>query len=196
MPRRRLTHALLAAVLAWALPLMASAQTTDVAGVKFDNEITLQGGKLLLNGAGIRTKFIIKVYAAGLYVPARLGTPEAAWDTRTPRILKVVMLREVDANDMGKLLTSGMEKNTSEEEFARAAPGTARLLALFAAKKKLAAGDSFAIEWAPGKGTVISINGKSEEPIAEPDFFASLMKIWLGKSPADDSLKDALLGKG
>ena len=196
MPNRRLTLAFLAAALALTVPVTASAQTTDVAGVKFDNEIALRGSKLLLNGTGIRTKFVIKVYAAGLYVPTRLGTPEAVWDTKAPRLLKVVMLREVDADDMGKLLTSGMEKNTSREEFARAAPGTARLLELFAAKKKLAPGDSFSIEWAPGAGTVISINGKAEEPIAEPDFFASLMKIWLGRSPADDALKDALLGKG
>ena len=31
------------------------------------------------------------------------------------------------------------------------------------------------------------------EPVKQPEFYASLMKIWLGHSPADAALKDALL---
>jgi hypothetical protein len=39
------------------------------------------------------------------------------------------------------------------------------------------------------------LNGKVQgAPIKEPEFFGALMRIWLGKSPADDQLKDALLG--
>ncbi len=33
------------------------------------------------------------------------------------------------------------------------------------------------------------------DPIPEPEFFNGLLRIWLGKSPADHLLKDALLGK-
>ena len=58
------------------------------------------------------------------------------------------------------------------------------------------AGDAFSVDWLPGSGTVVLINGKAEiEPIREPEFFNSLMSIWLGASPADYALKDALLGK-
>jgi hypothetical protein len=67
---------------------------------------------------------------------------------------------------------------------------------IFAAKKKLASGESFQVDWVPGQGTVILINGKpAAEPIKEPEFYSALMKIWLGKEPADANLKDALLGK-
>ena len=194
MFRRSLIAALPA--IALALPITARAQSaiTEVNGVKFDNEITLRGGKLLLNGAGTRYKFVVKVYAAGLYVPARIATPEATWDTRAPRALKVVMLRDIDANELGKLFTDGMQKNATREEFGKAIPGTLKLAELFAAKKKLVAGDSFFIEWLPGVGTSVVINGKPEfEPVKEPEFFSSLMKIWFGKSPADYQLKDALL---
>ena len=68
---------------------------------------------------------------------------------------------------------------------------------VFSTRKKLLAGESFAVEWLPGSGTVISVNGKPEgAPVKEPEFYSALMKIWLGKSPADPQLKDALLGKG
>ena len=47
-----------------------------------------------------------------------------------------------------------------------------------------------------GLSTTVVINGKAAgEPIKEPEFFTALMKIWLGKSPADAQLKVALLGK-
>lgn len=194
MFRRSLIAALPAIALSLPITALAQSTVTEVNGVKFDNEITLRGNKLLLNGAGTRYKFVVKVYAAGLYVPARISTPEAAWDTKTPRAFKVVMLRDIDANELGKLLTDGMQKNATREEFGKAIPGTLKLAELFAAKKKLVAGDNFIIEWAPGIGTSVVINGKPEfEPVKEPEFFSSLMKIWFGKSPADYQLKDALL---
>jgi len=193
--RRRLIHC--SAFLALALPIGAAAQSTftEVNGIKFDNEITLHGNKLLLNGAGTRYKFVIKVYAAGFYVPARVSTPEAAWDASKPRALKIAMLRDIDANELGRLFTRGMQDNTTREDFGKAIPGTLKLAELFSARKKLVAGDYFIVDYQPGVGTVIVINGKPEtDAIKEPEFFSSLMKIWLGKSPADYQLKDALLG--
>jgi Chalcone isomerase-like len=173
----------------------AQSSVTETSGIKFDNETTLHGNKLVLNGAGTRYKFVVKVYAAGLYVPAKVSTPEAAWDASRPRALKIVMLREIDANELGKLFTRGMQDNTTREEFGKAIPGTLKLAELFAARKKLVAGDYFVIDYQPGVGTVIVVNGKPEtEAVKEPEFFSSLMKIWLGKSPADHQLKDALLG--
>jgi hypothetical protein len=67
---------------------------------------------------------------------------------------------------------------------------------IFSSRKKLTTGESFAVEWLPGTGTVISVNGKPEgAPIKEPEFYSALMKIWLGKAPADAQLKEALLGR-
>ena len=57
-------------------------------------------------------------------------------------------------------------------------------------------GGAHAIYVTNGVGTVIHVNGKpATEPIKEPEFFSALVKIWLGQSPADSMLKDALLGK-
>ena len=42
----------------------------------------------------------------------------------------------------------------------------------------------------------MSVKGKQQgEPFKEPEFYAALMRIWLGTAPADNKLKDALLGK-
>ncbi len=192
---RRTIVALAAAVLALS-HLPVSAQTTEVAGVKYEQSTTVAGTRLLLNGVGVRYKAVFKVYTAGLYLAAKASTTEAVLAAPGPKRLHIVMLRDIDANELGKLFTRGMEDNAPREEFSKSIAGTLRLSELFAAKKKLLAGDNFSVEWVPGQGTTVLINGKASiEPIKEPEFFTALMKIWLGKSPADSLLKDALLGK-
>ena len=192
--RRLLALTALAAALV--LPASAHAQTTEVAGVKFANTLQVGNTKLQLNGAGIRYKVVFKVYAAALYLTDKATTPEAVLAAPGPRHLQIVMLREIDANELGKLFTKGMEQNAPREEFSKSIAGIMRMSEIFSSRKKLVAGDSFAVEWVPGTGTVILVNGKPEgQPIKEPEFYSALMKIWFGKSPADPQLKDALLGK-
>lgn len=182
------------AALSFALPLTVRADTTEVGGMKYDNTLTLGNAKLQLNGAGIRYKFV-KVYTAGLYLGAKASTPEAVLAATGPRRMHIVMLRDIDSNELGKLFTRGMEQNATREEFGKLIPGTIKMGEIFAARKKLAAGESFSIDYVPGTGVTILVNGKpTAEPIKEPEFFNGLMKIWLGKSPADAQLKEALLG--
>lgn len=174
----------------------AQAQVTEVGGIKFDQQIQVHGTPLQLNGAGVRYKAIFKVYAAGLYLTKKASTPEAVLGSPGPRRMNIVMLRDIDGNELGKLFTRGMEQNASREDFAKSIPGTIKMGEIFAAKKKLAAGESFQVDWVPGQGTYILVNGKPmAEPIKEPEFYSSLIKIWLGNQPADAALKDALLGK-
>jgi hypothetical protein len=67
---------------------------------------------------------------------------------------------------------------------------------MFSEYKTLKPGDTFTIDWLPGAGTIITIKGKTfGEPFKEPEFFNALTSIWLGKSPADWQLKEALLGQ-
>lgn len=192
----RRTLALAAVAAALTSPLASSARTTDIAGVKFTDTVQVGSNKLQLNGAGVRHKLVFKVYAAALYLSEKAATPEAVLAAPGPRRLQIVMLREIDANELGKLFTKGMEQNAPREEFSKSIAGILRMSDIFSSRKKLQAGESFAVEWLPGTGTVISVNGKPEgAPIKEPEFYSALMKIWLGKAPVDAQLKDALLGK-
>lgn len=184
-----------AALLALLLPLTALADTVDVAGVKYETLQEVGGQKLQLNGAGIRYKLIIKVYAAGLYLGSKASTPEAVLAATGPKRIHIVALRDIDGNDLGKLFTKGMEQNAPREEFVKSINGVLKIAEMFAAKKELAKGEHFSVDWLPGIGSVVSVNGKPQgEPIKEPEFFNALLRIWIGKSPADDQLKDALLG--
>jgi hypothetical protein len=198
MWRRLGSSLLLGCVLSLGAMSFARAEPVDLAGIKYEETEQVGGAKLQLNGAGIRYKAIFKVYTAGLYLPGRMNNPEAIYAaSATPRRIHIVMLREIDGNELGKLFTQGMEKNSPREIFAKSINGTIKMADLFSKRKKLSAGESFSVDWIPGSGTVILVNGKVEaEPIKEPEFYAALMSIWLGPSPADSQLKEALLGKG
>ncbi len=185
---------LLALVFALA-PLATRAQSVDVAGVKFDTNLDLAGQKLQLNGAGIRYKFVIKVYAAGLYLGAKANTPEAVLAAPGVKRIQIVALRDIDGKDLGKLFTKGIEQNTTREEFMKSITGVLKIAEMFSIKKELLKGESFSVDYVPGIGSLVLLNGKPQgEPIKEPEFFGAMMHIWLGKSPADEQLKEALLG--
>lgn len=173
----------------------ALAQLT-VSGVKFDSSIDLHGSKLQLNGAGTRYKAIFKVYAAGLYLPKKAGTPQEVLAMPGAKRLSITMLRDIDSAELGKLFSRGMEDNMDKAAFSKLIPGVIRMSQLFTDCKKLSAGDSFMIDWIPGTGTVITVKcAKDKEPFKEPEFYNALLRIWLGPQPADWKLKDALLGQ-
>lgn len=173
----------------------AWAQAVEVANVKYEPALDLAGQKLVLNGAGIRYKFVVKVYTAGLYLTAKASTPAEVLATPGPKRIHISMLRDIDGNELGKLFTKGIEANVSREEFAKSINGVLKLSEIFASRKQLNSGDNFSVDYVPGVGSTVLLNGKPiGEVIKEPEFFSSLLRIWLGDKPADDNLKDALLG--
>ena len=172
------------------------AATVDVAGVKLEDMSSVGNSALQLNGSGVRYKAIFKVYAAGLYLSKKSGTPEEVMAAPGPKRMSITMLREIDSGELGKLFSRGIEGNMDKAAFSRIIPGVIRMSQVFSDYKKLQAGDNFMMDYIPGTGTIITVKGKVQgEPFKEPEFYNALMGIWLGKNPADYRLKDALLGK-
>ena len=168
----------------------------EVSGVRYAPTAQVAGTTLQLNGAGTRFKFVVRVYTAGLYIGSKAATPEAVYAAPGAKRLQVVMLRDIDANELGRLFTRGMQDNAPREAFSKSIPGTLRMVDIFSAKKKLLTGETFSLDYAPGVGTTVLVNGKPQgEPVREVEFFNALLSIWLGPNPADDGLKAALMGQ-
>ena len=185
-----------AAVAAFAIACSAAAATIDVGGAKIEDAVDLQGSKLQLNGAGVRYRAVFKVYAAGLYLGKKVATPDEVFAAPGAKRMSVTLLRDIDSNELGKAFTKGFEENTPKSDMSKLVPGLVKMGQIFANQKKMVSGDNFTIDWIPGTGTIITVKGKQQgEPFTEPEFYAALMRIWLGPNPADSKLKDALLGK-
>jgi len=55
-------------------------------------------------------------------------------------------------------------------------------------------GDVVMLDYLPGKGTRVTIKGKVKGIIKGKDFNRALLDVWLGNKPADEDLKQAMLG--
>ncbi|MFZ1910107.1 MAG: chalcone isomerase family protein [Burkholderiales bacterium] len=187
--RQSLLLALVA--LAASLPALAA----EVAGVKFPEQVQAEGKQLVLNGAGLRRKFIFKVYAMALYLPARAASAAAAIDTPGPKRISIGMLRDVDAKTFSDALREGIEANQSEAEVKAIEPRIKQLEAVMQKVGTAKDGMRIRLDWVPGAGTQVSIDGApADEPISGEDFYRALLRIWLGPHAVQNDLKRALLG--
>ena len=195
-PSRRLViHGACALLLAAALPAIPAFAATDVAGVKFDDTATVQGQALKLNGAGLRTKVIFKVYALGLYLPEKKTTTADIQAAQGARRIHIVSLRDLSSQDFGDAFMKGLNANTDAAERTRLLPQTKTFGEMFAAIPGLKKGDVLLVDWIPGTGTVCTLNGKKiGETVPDLAFYNAILRIWIGNEPADSDLKPKLLG--
>ena len=171
------------------------AQTVEREGAKLESSLQLGGTTLQLNGVGVRTRAVFKVYVAGLYVPAKSNNAAALLAQSGPRRLSLTMLRNVDAESFTSPLNDGLQKNHSEAQLAALKPRIDAFNAAFKAIGEAKKGDTILLEYLPDSGTRILVNGQPRSPnIAGEDFYTALLRIWLGDKPADDDLKKGLLG--
>jgi hypothetical protein len=173
----------------WALAV------TELSGVKLDDEVTLANQKLVLNGAGIRTRFGFSVYVCGLYLKEKRHTLADVIALPGAKKVAVTMLREISSDDLGDALLSGMRKNSTPEQTSRIGVQLVQLGQLFGSIPRLKKGDTFSLDYVPDIGTTIVVNGKAAlDPLPDAAFFEAILRIWMGDNPADSSLKPLLLG--
>lgn len=197
--RRLVMHGACALLLAAALPTIpaavAASSATDVAGVKFDDTATVQGQALKLNGAGLRTKVIFKVYALGLYLPEKKTSAADIQAVQGARRIQIVSLRDLSSQDFSEAFMKGLNANTDAAERARLQGQIKTFDSMFAAIPGLKKGDVLLVDWIPGTGTVCTLNGKKiGETVPDVAFYNAILRIWIGNEPADSDLKPKLLG--
>jgi hypothetical protein len=171
------------------------AAAAEVSGVKFDETTTVAGKELVLNGAGLRKKFIMKVYAAGLYLPEKKNTVQDVLKLEGPRQMTLVMMRDISSEDLGEAFITGLNNNIDNAEKAKYAGQISKFGEMFGAIASLKKGDVLHLNWIPASGIQTELNGKKIGEVASDlGFYNAVLRIWLGDKPADSSLKPALLG--
>ena len=194
VPMNHLKKSLLAGFATLVFSAASLAATIDIAGVKVQDTATVNGVKLQLNGAGVRTK-IFKIYVAELFTTQKVSSLQELLAAPGPKRISLTMVREVDAGAFGKLLTRGVEDNVPKNQMSKLIPGLIRMSDIFSQNKVMKVGDVILMDWIPGTGMVVTAKNETQgEPFKESEFFAGMMSIWFGASPADWKLKDAMLG--
>lgn len=173
----------------------ASAQPVEVEGQKFDPTVMLGGQTLQLNGVGLRRRAIFKVYVAGLYVTQKTNNAASIIGDKGPRRVSLRMLRDLDSQSFIDAFNDGLKSNHTDAQLAALKPQTDALAAAMKAIGEAKSGDAINFDYTPDAGTRISVNGQPKgAAIPGAEFFAAVLRIWLGDKPVDESLKKGMLG--
>lgn len=159
---------------------VASAQGRKISGVTFPPELKTKSGSLYFNGCGLREKYTLDLYVAGLYLNKPTMDAKKVIKDDAAQAIKIVIV--------SSKVTRDKFNESVKEGFANAAPYNAtpaqikKFKSFFADPFKVK--DEILMIYKPGKGTAVIINGARKGVIEGLPFKKALFAIWLGDKPA------------
>lgn len=178
------------------LSLAAHAGAVTIAGKTLADKAEVGGQPLLLNGAGMRSIFFFRVYIGALYLRRPLTAPEAVLADTGPKRIELYIMRHVGADEFMDAFNKAINNNQTPQELQAISARLAQFGRVFRAVGAVDEDTVILLDYLPQPGvTVLTINGRERMRIPGADFYAALLKIWLGSNPAQESLKKAMLGQ-
>ena len=172
------------------LLLGSSALALSVAGVNVPPTVTLSGQSLHLNGAGVRSKFFVKVYVGALYATRKLPTAAAIFADPGSKLIRMSFVHSRVAKE--KILAAFAEGFSNNTPQLAGQPEAQEFFALF--KNDFVSGDTVDLALASDGAVTVSHNGRMLGTIRSPLLARGLLAIYFGDAPADKDLKVGMLG--
>ena len=180
-------------ILATTLALTAlTASAANVGGVTIEDKTTVAGQNLVLNGAGLRKKFVVKVYVGGLYLPVKQSNAATVIATDQPRRMVMHFLYNVTKAQMAEAWSEGLADNTPN-----ASPEVKTAFKTLAGwMEDVPKGNRIVITYAPGTGTTVEVNGKNKGTLGGKAVADAILNTWIGPKPGPGGdFKKGVLGQ-
>jgi hypothetical protein len=171
--------------------LVGPVAAQEVAGVKLEPSVMVNGHPLKLNGYGIRKKFFVKVYIGSLYAEKRLTAAAAALADSGDKLIRMNFLHaKVEKEKILEAFSEGFANNSPDLV---GSPEVKKFLAFFGAD--FMRGDVVDLKLGADGSVSVSHNNKQLGSVTSARLARGVLAIYLGDKPADDSLKSGMLGK-
>jgi hypothetical protein len=176
------------------IPLLLFAvnvQAKEVGGITVPEQVTVGTQTLNLNGYGYRTKWFFKIYLGSLYSAHPISSlADAEGDSGAKLIRMTFIYHRVGAEKIVDAYTDDFDNNNPGLS---KTPAAKRFLSFFTTD--FVKGDivDLALEGS-GKVTVIK-NGKILGSVTSLPLEKGILAVYLGKEPADEDMKEGMLGK-
>ena len=166
-------------------------QDRTVGDVKLPGTLTVEKEKLSLNGAGIREKYYIKMYVAGLYLKNKSTDALKTMNANETMAIRLHIISSMVSNSrMQQAIREGFEKSTH----GNIAPHKKDIETLINAfNDPIKINDVFEVRYSPAAGCMIYKNGSKKATIAGIKFKQAVFGIWLGDNPNHKALRDELM---
>ena len=174
-----------------ALSLTLPAGAASLAGVTLPDKAEVGGQTLVLNGLALRTKFFIKVYVGGLYLPQKEKAAAKVMSEDVPRRMVMHFLYSVSKDQMCDAWKEGLEQNSP-----KAAPDVKKAFTTLCAwMEPIPKGNELTLTYTPGKGTEVQVNGKTKGTLEGKATSDAILGTWIGPDPGPGAdFKKGVLG--
>ena len=179
------------AVLMFVLISMLALHAASLAGVSMPDTQQVGSTNLVLNGLGLRTKMMVKVYVAGLYLEQKSSDANAIIKADAPKRIVMQFVHGASQSQMSDAFNDSFNDNSPDAVKTMKAD----IDRLLGALEPVKVGDQMVFTYVPGTGTTFAINGKDKLTIAGPAFGPVLFSVWLGPKPPNADLKKGMLGR-
>ncbi|RZI82793.1 MAG: hypothetical protein EOP38_14895 [Rubrivivax sp.] len=170
------------------------AQAAKLEGQRFEDTLTMSDRTLRLNGLGLRGVAWIKAFVAGLYLAAPSKDASQILAMQGPKRLRLKVMLEAPSLEMTKSMRNGVRRNEPAAMQARLLDRVNLLAAGIDGIGTFRPGDVLDLDFTPGQGTQLVLNGRALlKPIEGDDFYRAILKIFIGESPVDKRMKAGLL---
>ncbi|HSP11504.1 MAG TPA: chalcone isomerase family protein [Salegentibacter sp.] len=165
---------------------------TEIGGATLPNTLEYGSEEMNLNGAGVREKFWMDMYAGGLYLQSKSSNASEIMSADKPMAIRLHIV--------SKMITSERMIDAVNEGFENATKGNTAPISSEIAKFKsffdeqINKEDIFDIVYLPDNGVTVYRNGEESGNIKGLEFKGALFGIWLSDNPADEDLKKGMLG--
>lgn len=162
----------------------------------FASTVRLGGVTLVKNGHGTRYRALFQVYELALYLERKTEDPQQVLDMPGPKKISFVARRNIPTDQFGLMMISGISANVSGARASVLLNHMNEIVAVFTTHKEIREGQRFSVNYVPGEGTTMYLDGQQKGPtVSDPLFAEAILSIWMGPKPVDPQLKDVLLGK-
>ena len=193
-----MTRIFLMALVIAAIAMLPAAHALEIEGVNLDEKINLAPGglELVLNGAGVRHKLVVaKIYVGSLYLAQKKSDRAAVLaDSGPKRVSMHILSDEITASDLIASMNNALAANLLPHELALLEKRIRDLNRMMSAVKAIRKGTVVNLDYLPEVGTRVTINGEVKITIPGADFYSAMLQIWIGVTPVDGRLRDAMLG--
>ncbi len=174
----------------------SNAQADSLVGVDIEEVVTISPGgeELRLRGAGVKNSARQALYVGGLYLQDDSSSASEILDSETTK--RFVLFCEdssIKPDALIRALNMGITANHGEQELIKLEPMIKQFNEIW--NSEINEGDRVWVDYLPGIGTSISINGVEKGLIPGKEFYSAFLKTWIGDKPLNQSMKKQLLGK-
>jgi hypothetical protein len=162
-------------------------------GVTIPRTMTFQNKTLQLNGAGSRSKMWVEVYIQALYLSQLSQNPTEIINDNSEMSIRIeVTSALVSSGKLTRAMNAGFERSTGDN-----LESLRPKIELFKSflSDEITRGDVFELSYNPTESAIWVVkNHELKGKVQGFDFKKALFGIWLSDKPADEDLKNSLLG--